>query len=257
MEFLINSWTANPGSGLPHFISEGERFVQLLPLDTCAYTCKDGGVRANKYGTPIQIEIIHRAAEPFSDEEYHGIGKWLRDLSGVVAFDPVSLPEFYGAGAHGWTLASATSPARREVDWTRFNGVCGHQHVPGNDHWDPGYINIDKLGTCVQETRGPTSTSINTEEQELMSIKDELWTKLDWQFAALADQVEKARVGVIEANAQNAENVADVVRGEGEQGIRGVLEGLAGAGIISGDVEAAARAVAEHLTVTVKSPEPS
>lgn len=22
--------------------------------------------------------------------------------------------------------------------WRRFNGVCGHRHVPGNDHTDPG-----------------------------------------------------------------------------------------------------------------------
>jgi hypothetical protein len=99
---------------------------------------------------------------------------------------------------------------------------------------------------------GYALTAINTEEQELMSIKDELWTKLDWQFAALADQVEKVRGDILGADAQNAENVAAVVRGESLEGVRGVLQGLAGAGVISGDVEAAARAVAEHLTVTVK-----
>jgi hypothetical protein len=24
--------------------------------------------------------------------------------------------------------------------WEQFNGVCGHQHVPENKHWDPGAI---------------------------------------------------------------------------------------------------------------------
>lgn len=26
--------------------------------------------------------------------------------------------------------------------WERFNGICGHQHVPGNSHWDPGALDI-------------------------------------------------------------------------------------------------------------------
>jgi LysM repeat protein len=31
------------------------------------------------------------------------------------------------------------------AQWLRFRGVCGHQHVPENDHRDPGAIDINKL----------------------------------------------------------------------------------------------------------------
>jgi hypothetical protein len=32
-----------------------------------------------------------------------------------------------------------------DIVWTRFNGWCGHQHVPNNDHGDPGNIDIGYL----------------------------------------------------------------------------------------------------------------
>jgi hypothetical protein len=30
-------------------------------------------------------------------------------------------------------------------EWKMFSGWCGHQHVPNNDHTDPGAIDIDSL----------------------------------------------------------------------------------------------------------------
>lgn len=35
---------------------------------------------------------------------------------------------------------------RMSVDeWKAFSGWCGHQHVPGETHWDPGGIDIDAI----------------------------------------------------------------------------------------------------------------
>jgi hypothetical protein len=41
---------------------------------------------------------------------------------------------------------SAHGQNRMSVDeWNRFAGWCGHQHVPGETHWDPGAIDIDAI----------------------------------------------------------------------------------------------------------------
>ena len=34
-------------------------------------------------------------------------------------------------------------------EWDQFGGVCGHQHVPENTHWDPGAL--DWAAVVVQE----------------------------------------------------------------------------------------------------------
>lgn len=49
---------------------------------------------------------------------------------------------FYGEDA-GWTLAVEDAPQR--MSWAEFdsyNAVFGHQHAPGNTHWDPGKLDI-------------------------------------------------------------------------------------------------------------------
>ena len=30
-------------------------------------------------------------------------------------------------------------------EWNDFDGWCGHQHVPENEHWDPGKLDIGRL----------------------------------------------------------------------------------------------------------------
>jgi hypothetical protein len=32
-----------------------------------------------------------------------------------------------------------------EDEWNNFDGWCGHQHVPENEHWDPGKLDIGRL----------------------------------------------------------------------------------------------------------------
>jgi peptidoglycan hydrolase-like protein with peptidoglycan-binding domain len=39
-------------------------------------------------------------------------------------------------------------------DWTKFNGICGHQHVPGNSHWDPGAMDIKGLVALIKNGTG-------------------------------------------------------------------------------------------------------
>ena len=38
-----------------------------------------------------------------------------------------------------------------DQEWDQFGGVCGHQHVPENTHWDPGAIDWDTLLPVLEE----------------------------------------------------------------------------------------------------------
>ena len=39
-----------------------------------------------------------------------------------------------------------------DKEWERFNGICGHQHVPHNTHWDPGGFDIEGFVGLVKGT---------------------------------------------------------------------------------------------------------
>jgi hypothetical protein len=148
MDFLINHWRTNWGSGLPHFIAEGDRYVQLLPLNVGAYTLENapGGADTNRSGPAIQVEIVGYSANGFNDVEYEALGRWLADLvKAGTGIDVRQHPRFYGAN-EGVVLASYSSPIRMSArQYDEFNGFCGHQHTPENAHWDPGKLDADRV----------------------------------------------------------------------------------------------------------------
>lgn len=43
-------------------------------------------------------------------------------------------------------------------EWRKFVGVCGHQHVPENDHGDPGDLDVDRILELARELVAPTRT---------------------------------------------------------------------------------------------------
>lgn len=52
----------------------------------------------------------------------------------------------------GFVLADKNSPIRLSYqDWDAYNGVCGHQHVPGNDHWDPGHFDYPYIARRIKK----------------------------------------------------------------------------------------------------------
>lgn len=157
LQRLITHWSANWGAGLPHFIAEGSRIVQLLPLDVGAYTLENapGGADTNRSGPAIQMERVRYSKDPMTDEEYEADGKWLADLvKAGVDLDLSQHPRFYGAN-EGIVLASYNSPIRMTAQqYVEFNGFCGHQHTPENAHWDPGKIDGDRLEQIARRHLG-------------------------------------------------------------------------------------------------------
>lgn len=247
-----SNWTR----GLPHFLAERDRYVQLLPLDVCAYTSVGGPDAANKAGCPIQVEIVHRAAQPFDDVEYEALGRWLADLiQAGVDLDLSQCPHFYGIG-DGMVLASVDSPARQLITsefggFANFNGVCGHQHLRGNEHWDPGALDIEHA--CAIARRHLEGDDLTMAEAEAIIAAD---TQNAENLAGVV-RTEAAEVkrAVIEAIRNIEGNLAGVVRGTSAEELAAVLGQLRIEGQIPGDVDVAALAasVAGRLEVTPKT----
>lgn len=127
----------------PHFTVDGPILLQHLPITASARALENpaGGVETNR-ARAIQIEVCWQAAKPdWDDDTFHttaaAIG-WINEQTGIQAVGPafVGYPASYGI------------KARQRMDaasWRSFNGWCGHQHVPENDHGDPGAIAIKAL----------------------------------------------------------------------------------------------------------------
>lgn len=97
----------------------------------------------------VQVEVVGYAGETQDWSERRL--QWLADnvvvpVAAVMGVPPVVCPQgFHGAG-EGMILASAASPIRFDMyGWDAFAGHVGHQHVPGDDHWDPGALDVARI----------------------------------------------------------------------------------------------------------------
>lgn len=128
-----NSW--------PHFLvdyvgtvwqfidtSQGARALQNLP----------GGVQTN-LDSAIQIEIVGFAAKPkeHPTAQVEALKELMRWIESTMGVKPVG-PGRAFASAYGQNFLRFAPQ-----QWDNFNGWCGHCHVPENDHWDPGAIDIN------------------------------------------------------------------------------------------------------------------
>lgn len=187
LQFLINHWFQNWGSGLPHFIIEGKRCVQLLPLTVGAYTLenKPGGADTNRSGPCVQVEVVSFAAEDWDDDTYETLARLLADVhrAGHV-FDLTTPHRFYGAN-EGIVLASYASPIRLSgAEWDAFNSWTDHAHAPENAHWDIGKKDGGRISRRANEIRfgttppAPTEDGIMITEQQFTKAMQELGDRI-------------------------------------------------------------------------------
>lgn len=148
-------------SGLtaPHFTynPKNRTFVQHTDTATAARALRNlsGGVQTNR-ANALQLEIICYSAKwiadaaparrlwvgALPDSAYEDIREWLTWCSEVHGITPTSWP---GKSADSSSKANAAGFRMTTSQWNAFNGVCGHQHVPENIHWDPGALKWDKV----------------------------------------------------------------------------------------------------------------
>lgn len=130
-------------SSEPHILYDPttDRLAQYGPLNQSARALKnDGSLRTNRTGAAcIQIEVLARAAKPFT--EYWRPGPNFKAL--MRAIRSWGVPDVWPAGALAKSYSDNSN--RSASTWTSKGGHYGHSNIPGNDHWDPGNINVAAL----------------------------------------------------------------------------------------------------------------
>ncbi len=113
----------------------------------------DGGVQTNR-ANALQVEIVCYSDKSKADAKPGRL--WVGDLPDTAYGDlaefvhwvhsefgiKMEWPErralsFGEANAAGFRMSATT--------WNGFNGVCAHQHVPENEHWDTGALDISRI----------------------------------------------------------------------------------------------------------------
>jgi len=118
------------------------RVVQHLPLNIGCRALSDHATAENA-AHAIQIEIVGRAAESptWAPEQLAFIRDVMRSVETLVPIARTSGRTFLDAAGVARTSGNRMSVA----EWQAFSGWCGHQHVPGESHWDPGAIDVQAL----------------------------------------------------------------------------------------------------------------
>ncbi|WP_199818686.1 hypothetical protein [Streptomyces leeuwenhoekii] len=176
-------------TGVPDIKAKKIRWYQHYDVDESARALanKLGGVDTNT-ANAFQIELVgtcdakkstvwdgKRAgvdyiywpgAPDWALAEVAWLVRWLHDYHGI----PLTCVKdwlAYGKDARrpGVTPASyGASPARMSMSaWRSFKGWCGHQHVPENDHGDPGSMDFPRV---IKLAKGDTDTKTPPAQQE-------------------------------------------------------------------------------------------
>jgi hypothetical protein len=167
------------GATAPHltYYARERRWVQHTSFATAARALRNesGGVQTNR-DSVLQVEIVAYSAESMVDKYGGGRVKvselteenladlreflyWAHEHFGVALRWPGKRAESYGeANGSGFRMSLS--------QWEQYDGVCGHQHVPENDHWDPGALNW---------------AALMKEEVDLMALSK--WAVTAWNWA--------------------------------------------------------------------------
>lgn len=160
----------------PDFTAKRLVWYQHFDFDVSsrALVNRSGGVETNTLNV-VQVEIVgtcdpathkkwgstpHLYTPDLPDwavRDLAAFAKWAQDHHGVpltsgVTFKPY--PSSYGS--NGVRMSGAK--------WNSYRGHCGHQHVPENDHGDPGLL---PMGAILARAKGYTPTSPSKEEPDM------------------------------------------------------------------------------------------
>lgn len=155
-------------TAVPDFAAKALRWHQHFDFDTSsrALMNRPGGVETNTLNA-VQVEIVGtcdptahkrwaRVPHLYTPElpdwvirDLAAFARWARDHHGVPLSSGqtfVSYPASYGA----------TKTRMTGAEWNAFKGHCGHQHVPENDHGDPGAFPINAVLAAAGRTTDPS-----------------------------------------------------------------------------------------------------
>jgi hypothetical protein len=138
------------------------RVWQHISLDRTARALRHpaGTPETNHMGAHcIQIECVTY----IGDQPAHGVvgnkGKLppslMAALAGLVreivaTLGNINIDEFPALWSDRDSHGETARQRLTEQQWESFNGICGHQHVPHNTHWDPGALDISSFVKLVK-----------------------------------------------------------------------------------------------------------
>ena len=194
-------------TGVPDISAKKIRWYQHFDVDESARALanKLGGVETNTANV-FQIELVgtcddskkmswsgkqagvHYLHWPTAPDwalaEVAWLVRWLHDYHNM----PLTCVKdwlAYGKDSRrpGVTPASyGDSPARMsQTAWRSFTGWCGHQHVPENDHGDPGSLNFARVIDLAKGGAGTQEEDVALTATEIDKVADRVVAKL---FAA-------------------------------------------------------------------------
>ncbi|MFJ3878078.1 peptidoglycan-binding protein [Streptomyces sp. NPDC090077] len=141
----------------PHLLYDPitDMLGQFGPLNQSARALRnDGTLRTNRTGLVcVQVEYLAKAAKPFTS--YWTPGPNYRAM--MRAIRSWGVPDVFPAGR--LSRAGTDDVSRSRTTWTTQGGHYGHCQVPGNDHWDPGAIDIAALFSAAGSTAPPPKPS--------------------------------------------------------------------------------------------------
>ncbi len=205
----------------PHSTIDPAGIHQHLPIDVYGFALANaaGGVETNR-ACAIQCEILWFSAE-IADLPDSIMGH-LADWVGWVAEQtgaPLDFATFSGTNASGEYAPQRFSG----VEWLAFTGVCGHQHVPENDHWDPGAFPVDRLRALLNPQPSikelPMRFTFIAEGEDYVYLTDEEFCGR-LPFGDFLDQI-KQRKAVENWGEQSSEFLAGVKALADQCGFRG------------------------------------
>ncbi|AZM91427.1 peptidoglycan-binding protein [Streptomyces sp. W1SF4] len=127
----------------PHILYDPrtDQLGQFGPLNESAKALGNAGsLRTNRTGAAcIQIEVMAKAATPFT-------GYWKPGPNFAALLRAIrswGVPDVWPAGR--LARSGSDDVSRSTATWTTEGGHYGHCQIPGNDHWDPGGIDISAL----------------------------------------------------------------------------------------------------------------
>lgn len=129
-----------------------------------------GGVETNRREGVWQLEIVGYASsiKSYGGDWYGNLASRLRWICNVYNI-PFKFPyRFDGTRAYG-LKGSVRLTAQQ---WRAVSGIIGHQHVPENQHWDPGPLDVDRIvrgsASAGPTTGGTAVTNGMLEVQQLL-----------------------------------------------------------------------------------------
>ncbi|CAL9650868.1 hypothetical protein [Streptomyces sp. enrichment culture] len=165
----------------PDFTAKRLVWYQHFDFDVSsrALVNKSGGVETNTLNA-CQVEIVG-TCDPATHKKWGStphlytpdLPDWaVRDLAAFAkwAHDQHGVPLTSGVTFKAYPSSYGSNGVRMSgTKWSSYRGHCGHQHVPENDHGDPGLL---PMAAILARAAGKTTAPTDHQEDDMLSAEE-------------------------------------------------------------------------------------